>query len=81
MMKSLIAAGLALSFTAGAAYAQSGPQEEAIRSACKSDIERLCSDVQPIEVPMCLEEHLDEVSDGCKNTYKDVRREDEEGHD
>ncbi|MEW5420384.1 hypothetical protein [Amorphus sp. 3PC139-8] len=81
MMKSLVAAGLVFTFATGAALAQSGPQSEDIRAACKSDVERLCSDVEPIEVPMCLEEHIDEVSAGCKETVQSVRQQDQDSHD
>ncbi|WP_018700747.1 hypothetical protein [Amorphus coralli] len=81
MIKTVIAAGIVTCFAAGAALAQSGPQFEEIRSACLDDVKRLCSSVEPVEVPDCLKQHIDQVSDGCKATVKSVRQEDEAGHD
>ncbi|MDQ0314076.1 cysteine rich repeat-containing protein [Amorphus orientalis] len=81
MIRSIVVAGFAIALSTGAVLAQSGPQSEAIRSACKDDVERLCSTVEPIAVPECLREHVDEVSDGCKSTIAEVQREDEAGHD
>lgn len=81
MMKSLVAAGFAVIFVAGAALAQSGPQVQEMRAACKEDVERLCSNVQPIEVQECLIEHIDEVSERCKTTVGDVGEQDEMDHD
>mgnify|MGYP005999012793 CR=1 FL=1 len=81
MIRTVLAAGLVTCFTAGAALAQSGPEFEDMRAACREDVQRLCSNVQPIEVAECLKEHIDEVSQGCKTTVEDVRKQDEEGHD
>lgn len=80
MIRAVMAAGLVACFAAGSAFAQSGPEFEDMRAACREDAERLCSGMQPIEIAECLQEHADEVSQGCKTTIKDVREEDE-NHD
>ena len=44
------------------------PQASDARTACASDVQRLCAGVQPGggRVLACLKQHKDEVSDGCK---------------
>ena len=41
---------------------------EAARAACETDIQKLCTGVQPGggRILACLKQHKDEVSDGCK---------------
>ncbi|MDQ0314075.1 cysteine rich repeat-containing protein [Amorphus orientalis] len=80
-MKSFAVATLTLALSAGMALAQSGPQVQEMRAACKEDVEKLCSNVQPIEVQECLMEHIDEVSEGCKATVARVGEQDTMGHD
>lgn len=81
MIKSVALSGLALLFATAVASAQSGPQSEAIRAACKSDIEKLCSGVEPDAVPECVHEHIDELSESCKVAVQQVRQQDKLGHD
>jgi len=60
-------AALAITLAAApAALAQSG----AVMAACKGDIEKLCSDVQPSggRIGECLKAHRDQVSTSCKVT-------------
>tara|TARA_R110002020_G_scaffold15140_112_gene53673 strand:+ start:919 stop:1161 length:243 start_codon:yes stop_codon:yes gene_type:complete len=80
MIRSVLAAGLVACFTAGAALAQSGPEVQEARAACREDVKRLCSNVQPIEVQMCLEENVDQVSERCKATISGIA-EQNENHD
>tara|TARA_R110002020_G_scaffold15140_112_gene53672 strand:+ start:536 stop:778 length:243 start_codon:yes stop_codon:yes gene_type:complete len=80
MIRTVLAAGLVTCFTAGAVLAQSGPEFEDMRAACREDIERLCSNVEPIEAVECLQENADKVSQGCKTTVENVRKQDQ-GHD
>ena len=47
------------------------PSQQAVadaRAACESDIQKLCSGVQPGggRIFACLKQHKDQVSDGCK---------------
>jgi pyruvate/2-oxoglutarate dehydrogenase complex dihydrolipoamide acyltransferase (E2) component len=44
------------------------PQASGARTACASDVQKLCAGVQPGggRVLACLKQHKDEVSDGCK---------------
>lgn len=39
-----------------------------VRTACMSDVQKLCTGVQPGggRIVACLKEHKDQVSDGCK---------------
>lgn len=80
MIRTVLAAGLVTCFTAGAVFAQSGPEFEDMRAACREDIQRLCSNVEPIQAAECLQQNIDQVSEGCKTTVKDVREEDQ-NHD
>ena len=49
--------------------AQSAPSQSDPRTACASDIQKICAGVSPGggRVLACLKQHKDEVSDGCKN--------------
>ena len=49
--------------------AQSAPSQSDPRTACASDIQKICAAVSPGggRVLACLKQHKDEVSDGCKN--------------
>ena len=47
------------------------PSQQAVadaRTACETDIEKLCNGVQPGggRILACLKQHKDQVSDGCK---------------
>jgi Cysteine rich repeat len=47
------------------------PSQQAVadaRTACETDIQKLCTGVQPGggRILACLKEHKDQVSDGCK---------------
>ncbi|MGX1096987.1 hypothetical protein [Amorphus sp. MBR-141] len=80
MIRTVLAAGLVTCFMAGAAFAQSGPEVQEARAACREDAERLCSNVPPIEVQLCLEQNVDQVSERCKATIGDIATENE-NHD
>jgi len=79
MFRTVLAAGLAACF-ATTALAQSGPEVQEARAACRQDAERLCSGVPPIEVQLCLEQNADQVSERCKATLGDIAKENE-NHD
>ncbi|MEW5420335.1 hypothetical protein [Amorphus sp. 3PC139-8] len=81
MLKIIVLATALVSASAGAALAQSAALSEDIRAACKSDAERLCSDVEPIAVPACLQEHGDEVSKGCRDMMNAGELDQEYGND
>jgi hypothetical protein len=50
------------------AMAQMRPGAQAVLRACKPDIARFCSQVQPGQgrIKACMKEHLPELSDPCK---------------
>ncbi|WP_018700748.1 hypothetical protein [Amorphus coralli] len=80
MIRTAVAIGLVTCFATGAAMAQSGPEVQEMRAACREDAKRLCSNVPPIEVQLCLQENIDQVSERCKATVASVQRQDE-NHD
>lgn len=80
MIRTALAAGLVSVLAVGAAMAQSGPEVQEARAACREDAKRLCSDVQPIEVQLCLEQNVEQVSERCKATISGIR-EQNENHD
>jgi Cysteine rich repeat len=57
-----------LLLTAPGAMAQMGPGAQAVLRACKPDIARFCSQVQPGQgrIKACMKEHLQELSEPCK---------------
>lgn len=65
----LLAAGLMLS---DAAHAQnlSAAQMQALRTACETDVKKLCNGVQPGggRILLCLKEHQAEVTPPCKDS-------------
>lgn len=48
---------------------------EEVRSACQTDVRKLCAGVQPGggRILACLKEHKTEVSDGCKQAILKAR--------
>ncbi|MGO9991995.1 MAG: cysteine rich repeat-containing protein [Steroidobacteraceae bacterium] len=57
--------------SAMADQAPAAPSPQAVneaRTACATDIQKLCAGVQPGggRILACLKQHKDEVSDGCK---------------
>jgi hypothetical protein len=54
-------------------------QQMRIRQACRSDVEKFCSDVKPgsYSVGLCLTSHLDELSEPCGQAVKAARTPDE----
>ena len=63
----LVTAAILLLSTSGA-MAQMGQGGRAVLRACKPDIARFCSQVQPGQgrIKACMKEHLQELSDPCK---------------
>jgi hypothetical protein len=66
---------LAMAHCALADQPPATPSPEAIneaRAACATDIQTLCSGVQPGggRILACLKEHKDKVSDGCKKAVQ-----------
>jgi len=56
-----------------------GPSEQAVadaRAACGTDIQKLCTGVQPGggRILACLKQHKDQVSDGCKQAVVKATR-------
>jgi hypothetical protein len=49
---------------------------EAIKAACKGDVESLCKDVKPGHgnIARCLQENKDRVSEGCKSTIQSNKK-------
>ena len=69
LSKILVAAtGAVLLLSASSATAQMRPGARAVLQACKPDIARFCSQVQPGQgrIKACMKEHLPELSDPCK---------------
>jgi len=66
-MTVLVAGAVSLLCTSGA-IAQMRPGGQAVLKACKPDIARFCSQVQPGQgrIKACMKEHLPELSDPCK---------------
>ena len=55
------------------------PSQEAVaaaRAACETDIQKLCAGVQPGggRILVCLKQHKDQVSDGCKQAVMKVTK-------
>jgi hypothetical protein len=65
--KVLMAGAILLLSTSGA-MAQMRPGARAVLRACKPDIARFCSQVQPGQgrIKACMKEHIQELSDPCK---------------
>ena len=66
--KLVVAAGAALLLSTPSAMAQMRPGAQAVLRACKPDIARFCSQVQPGQgrIKACMKDHLPELSDPCK---------------
>jgi hypothetical protein len=49
---------------------------EAARAACETDIQKLCTGVQPGggRILACLKQHKDQVSDGCRQAVQKATR-------
>ena len=49
---------------------------EAARTACETDVQKLCTGVQPGggRILACLKQHKDQVSDGCKQAVQKATR-------
>ena len=68
MRKKVLAAGAILLLSTSTAMAQMRPGARAVLQACKPDIARFCSQVQPGQgrIKACMKEHIHELSDPCK---------------
>jgi len=68
MRKKVLAAGAILLLSTSTAMAQMRPGARAVLQACKPDIARLCSQVQPGQgrIKACMKEHIHELSEPCK---------------
>ena len=66
--KRVLTAGVILLLSASGATAQMRPGARAVLQACKPDIARFCSQVQPGQgrIKACMKEHLPELSEPCK---------------
>ena len=64
----ILAVSAILLFSASGAMAQMRPGARAVLQACKPDIARFCSQVQPGQgrIKACMKEHIQELSDPCK---------------
>jgi Cysteine rich repeat len=51
------------------------PPSHAVQSACKADIQKLCSGVQHGggRIRACMKQHEGELSDGCKQAIADAK--------
>lgn len=60
----------------GAAMAQQSAAAQQAMQACRADYRALCSDVQPGggRVLACLQQHADQVSEGCKQALATLKR-------
>lgn len=81
MIKSVLAAVAIAALATGPALAQSPELIQALRGACKNDAERLCGNPDALEVASCLQEHDDELSDGCKDIIHDEQMNELYGQD
>ena len=73
-----------LLFAAGSAFAQTAPTaptapaapNPAVVAACREDIQRLCTGVQPGggRIGECMRAHGKELSPGCKKAAREARR-------
>ena len=68
LMKKTLAAAAILLLSASGAMAQKGQGARVVLKACKPDIARSCSQVQPGQgrVKACMKEHIHELSEQCK---------------
>jgi hypothetical protein len=68
LTKKTLAAAVVLLVSASGAMAQMGQGARAVLGACKPDIARFCSQIQPGQgrVKACMKEHIHELSDPCK---------------
>jgi hypothetical protein len=66
--RKILTAGIVLLLSTSGAMAQMRPGARAVLQACKPDIARFCSQVQPGEgrIKACMKEHLPELSEPCK---------------
>ena len=69
----------------GLAHEHKEEMKEAIselHQACAEDIKTLCADVKPggKRIMKCLKQNKDKVSEGCKATFKEKRKEMKEMH-
>ena len=64
----ILMASAILLLSASGAMAQMRPGARAVLQACKPDIARFCSQVQPGQgrIKACMKEHIHELSDPCK---------------
>ena len=51
-----------------------GARGDAVRSACKADMEALCADAEPGDRGRCLREHSADLSDACREALAARRR-------
>jgi hypothetical protein len=64
----VVTTGAVLLLSTSSAMPQMRPGARAVLQACKPDIARFCSQVQPGQgrIKACMKEHLPELSDPCK---------------
>ena len=76
-LKASIAAALALSLAAGAAFAQpagAGERGAALKAACAADFQKYCPNVQMgPDMRKCVRTNFSSLSDGCKSVLKQMR--------
>jgi hypothetical protein len=64
----VVTTGAVLLLSTLSAMAQMRPGAQEVLRACKPDIARFCSQVQPGQgrIKACMKEHIQELSDPCK---------------
>ena len=76
-LKASIAAALALSLAAGAAFAQpagAGERGAALKAACAADFQKYCPNVQMgPDMRACVRTNYKSLSDGCKSVLQQLR--------
>lgn len=70
---------LSLSAAILAAASFAGTRQQmmsALRTACKADVQRLCSDVSPGHgaLKQCIKNHASELSDGCRQALAQAKQ-------
>ncbi len=80
-MKSYFRIVALIAFSAAALSASSfaGDRQQmmsALRTACKADVQRLCSDVTPGHgaLRQCMKSHASELSDGCRQALTQAKQ-------
>jgi hypothetical protein len=68
LKKTVVVTGAILLLSSASGLAQTRAGGQAVLKACKPDIARFCSQVQPGQgrIKACMKEHLPELSEPCK---------------